>query len=702
MASGTISFNKSNKTSSNSYILGKINYSYTQSTSDNTSTIIFTVYVKKDNDSTTLTETTNGTFKYQLVVNGETITGSKYLEILTSSKAIGTFTRTIQHDNDGSKTLNVSGSVWLSSNSSSAYYGLRSYVNSNSGSVELATIPRASSITSASATTLGDKCSIKWTPLASSFAYKVKLSCGNITHTSDYITPGDTSAYTYAATMSIAYWAGAMPNAYSGVCTATLYTYASNSSSNAIGSDSATFTLSLPKNSDTLPSVSFATPTLVNGWNGYYIQGKSKCTLSATFAAGEGSSINSCSISGTGLSKTGTSTSLSGTTSILTNSGTFTYTAKVTDGRASASATKSIYVYPYANPTLSLSAARTSISGSVKITYKASCSSVNSKNSLSTLKIYKKLSTASTYPSSAEKTITLSGTSVNTSITLSGFEATSSYDFYAVATDTYGSSSAIATASIASEFRILNINADKKGLSIGKMSEDNTFDCALPSKFSSTINFKTHKEDLYGTLETDYNESGNNIVYIRSGQDVEGGASMALSVHRASVYIAGEANDGLVNLGTGSRRWNQLYAANGTISTSDRVVKTEITNMSDTQERLFNKLQPVTFKFANGTSGRTHYGFISQDIENSLNELSLTGQDFAGFCKDLQLDENGNALVNDDGSKRYNYSLRYSEFIALNTYMIQKLQAENQELRNELQALKEMILSSNASSNNVE
>ena len=120
--------------------------------------------------------------------------------------------------------------------------------------------------------------------------------------------------------------------------------------------------------------------------------------------------------------------------------------------------------------------------------------------------------------------------------------------------------------------------------------------------------------------------------------------------------------------------------------------------MTSIQEQLFNKLRPVTYKFKNGTSGRTHYGFISQDVEDSLEELNLTGQDFAGFCKDVQV-KNGQVALDGNGDQIYDYSLRYTEFIALNTYMIQKLQAENNELKAEIQELKDMIT---ASSNNVE
>ena len=389
MASGTIIFDKSNKTSSGSYVLGKIEYEYTQSDPDNSTTITCKVYVKKANDSTKLTVTTNGTFKYSLTVNGETITGSKYLEILTSYKQIGSFTRTITHNIDGSKSFDITGSVWLSSNSSSDYYNKKSSVDTT---MTLPTFPRASSITSAANVTLDDKCSIKWTPLSSSFSYKIKLSCGGITwETDDYISPSSTSEYTFSKTMSVSYWASAIPDSYTGTCKAVLYTYRTKSEDSLIGSSTASFKIIL--SSFIRPSINFAN-TLVGGWNGHCIQGKSKYQFIATFVAGKGSKIKSCSVKGEGLSITGTGSSLTGTTSTLTKSGYVVYTAQVADGRTSVSKEIKIYVDPYAPPTLSISAARIDNDGSkVKFTYKGTCSSVNGDNKLVTLKIYNKLST---------------------------------------------------------------------------------------------------------------------------------------------------------------------------------------------------------------------------------------------------------------------------------------------------------------------
>ena len=146
-------------------------------------------------------------------------------------------------------------------------------------------------------------------------------------------------------------------------------------------------------------------------------------------------------------------------------------------------------------------------------------------------------------------------------------------------------------------------------------------------------------------------------------------------------------------LGTASLYWNAIYSKNGAISTSDKNAKENIEYMDD-KETFFNSLKPCTFKFKNGD--RTHFGFISQDVEEALKENGMTAFDFAGFCKDLKME----TFINDDGEEeerivldemgdeQYTYSLRYSEFIALNTHMIQKAYKKIEQQQKEIDDLK--------------
>lgn len=151
------------------------------------------------------------------------------------------------------------------------------------------------------------------------------------------------------------------------------------------------------------------------------------------------------------------------------------------------------------------------------------------------------------------------------------------------------------------------------------------------------------------------------------------------------------SSDNLGNIGTAGKSWDMLYVKNGAVQSSDRNYKTDISVMGEKQEKLFNLLSPVTFKFIDSSYDRYHYGFISQEVEEAIYECGLTTKDFAGFCKDVKRDDNGEFVFDENGNQEYIYSLRYNEFIALNTHMIQKVQAENQKLKERIDSLEDMI-----------
>lgn len=122
------------------------------------------------------------------------------------------------------------------------------------------------------------------------------------------------------------------------------------------------------------------------------------------------------------------------------------------------------------------------------------------------------------------------------------------------------------------------------------------------------------------------------------------------------------------DLGTSSWLWGDIYATNGTINTSDRNRKTDISYDMSRYEAIFDALKPANFKMIDGTSGRTHTGFISQDIEDALAPCGLTSIDFATFIKSPKVDEDGKVIEGE-----YVYGLRYDELIALMVAQIQSL-----------------------------
>ncbi len=142
------------------------------------------------------------------------------------------------------------------------------------------------------------------------------------------------------------------------------------------------------------------------------------------------------------------------------------------------------------------------------------------------------------------------------------------------------------------------------------------------------------------------------------------------------------------------------YSQTGEIITSDRNAKDNITSLTDNHIKFFSLLQPVSFTFTDGESGRTHIGFISQDVENAMSQAGFTDLDFAGFCKAVKtkefIDSEGNKTreieKDENGNPIYVYALRYEEFIALNTFMIQNLNKKVQSLQEENQDIKERLM----------
>lgn len=156
-----------------------------------------------------------------------------------------------------------------------------------------------------------------------------------------------------------------------------------------------------------------------------------------------------------------------------------------------------------------------------------------------------------------------------------------------------------------------------------------------------------------------------------------------------------------IDLGGAYAKWKNIYAANGVIQTSDRTQKTNITELSDDLAKAFILgLLPSTYGMKDGTSGRTHWGLISQDIEELMDKLGMDSKDFAGFIKSPKTiirdtDENGNALekpVKEVVEGEYDYSLRYDEFIAPLIKMVQMQQEEIKSLQEETTKLKAELL----------
>jgi hypothetical protein len=153
-------------------------------------------------------------------------------------------------------------------------------------------------------------------------------------------------------------------------------------------------------------------------------------------------------------------------------------------------------------------------------------------------------------------------------------------------------------------------------------------------------------------------------LYLRSGY----GSALDLN----SALITSNVNfcpstSGGAYLGLSNRYWAGAYLGSSTITTSDRRKKKDIDYNFEKFDAFFEHLRAATFKFKDGTSGRTHHGMIAQDVEKAMRDCGI--DDFAGFVKSPHVCKNG-AI-----GKSYDYALRYEEFIPM---LIHRAQQDRQ------------------------
>ena len=125
----------------------------------------------------------------------------------------------------------------------------------------------------------------------------------------------------------------------------------------------------------------------------------------------------------------------------------------------------------------------------------------------------------------------------------------------------------------------------------------------------------------------------------------------------------GDKADNSVSLGLGSYRWSVVYAATGTINTSDQNEKQQIENLSSAELAVATAIKGLIKKFkfndavtAKGDNARIHVGVIAQDVEAAFAAQGLDASDYAIFCEDT--------WTNEDGNQQTRKGVRYEELLA--------------------------------------
>jgi len=103
-------------------------------------------------------------------------------------------------------------------------------------------------------------------------------------------------------------------------------------------------------------------------------------------------------------------------------------------------------------------------------------------------------------------------------------------------------------------------------------------------------------------------------------------------------------DDNLKTLGRASFRWSTVYAATGTINTSDERTKQQIQPVDDAVLRAWGKVNYTQFKFNDavenkGAGARWHFGLIAQRVKEAFESEGLDAFDYGLLCYDEWEDE---------------------------------------------------------------
>lgn len=426
---------------------------------------------------------------YYITINGGTETEHTVAFTLpqNTTKTILDTTLTVSHKADGTGSIKVR--TWMDTEISAG-------VITQTKTLTLDTIPRASAVSAPSTGTLGTALKITIDRKSANFTDKLYYKIGS--NSAVQITGYDGTAGTYHWTPPVSLATNA-PNSTQLVVTIITNTY---NGSTYVGRSECTVTLAIPSIVVPTLSVSVTDPTgNKTKYTGYFLQLLSKIKVAITGTGAQGSTIKSYSIKvgwSAGSGTLYTASAATGTTGLLPYYGTVYITCAVTDSRGR-TATKSLSytVSKYSVPTISsISATRCTQNGTAnrtgeygKVTFTAAITALSNKNTAAYKVQYREYGgtglwtdVTPTIPEAdkyAPKNIT----------TIFPADTNKRYTVRVVATDAFSTSNS-SMRDISASFVLQHLAKSKSSVGIGRLCDDDktkAFQVGLDAYFDKSI-----------------------------------------------------------------------------------------------------------------------------------------------------------------------------------------------------------------------
>jgi len=136
------------------------------------------------------------------------------------------------------------------------------------------------------------------------------------------------------------------------------------------------------------------------------------------------------------------------------------------------------------------------------------------------------------------------------------------------------------------------------------------------------------------------------------------GTSTIMPCNGSGVYT-----DNIVDLGASYARFDDVYATNGTIQTSDANEKQDIAELSTAEQLVAVKCKALLRKYRwkdsvaeKGDDARIHFGIIAQDLKAAFESEGLDAGRYGMFIS--------NTWTDDDGVEHTRLGVRYNQLFA--------------------------------------
>ena len=184
---------------------------------------------------------------------------------------------------------------------------------------------------------------------------------------------------------------------------------------------------------------------------------------------------------------------------------------------------------------------------------------------------------------------------------------------------------------------------------------------------SGQTKLTTYNDSTYSGIFNGSSLTSDEAIYFGAGNEfhyLNGALSFQISGSHTYLHNVFPRQDDTFDVGGTANRFDDIYATNGTINTSDRNEKQDIEALSEAEQRVAVAAKSLLRKFRwrssvveNGDNARIHYGIIAQDLQAAFAAEGLDAGRYGMFINTTWTDE-------ETGEERSRMGVRYSELLA--------------------------------------